>query len=136
MVIENAELFGLSVLHQLRGRVGRSERKSYCLIFGEPNNPDTEERLKTFVKTRDGFEIAEADFRIRGPGQFFGTQQSGMPELKVADLLRDTKILSEARDAAFELVKSDDRLQKAEHAGLRSRVKEVLGAKLGLVDVG
>jgi ATP-dependent DNA helicase RecG len=136
MLIENAEMFGLSALHQLRGRVGRSERKSYCFVFGEAATDDTDERLKTFVKTRDGFEIAEADFRIRGPGQFFGTAQSGMPELKIADLMRDTEILAQARDEAFELVKRDPKLTQAEHAGLRQRVKQVLSGRLEKVDMG
>jgi len=136
MVIENAEMFGLSALHQLRGRVGRSPRKSYCLLFGEPTTDEAKERLRTFVKTRDGFEIAEADFTLRGPGQFFGTQQSGMPELRIADLLRDAKTLDEARAAAFALVKDDPSLSRPEHAGLKARVKEVLGGRLGLVDVG
>jgi len=136
MVIENAEMFGLSALHQLRGRVGRSERKSFCVIFGEPNTEETEERLKIFCKTRDGFEIAEADFKIRGPGQFFGTAQSGMPELKVADLLRDVGVLAEAREAAFALVRGDATLKKPEHAALKARVREVLGGRLGLIDVG
>ena len=136
MLIENAELFGLAALHQLRGRVGRSERKSYCLIFGEPSTEESKERLKTFVSTRDGFKIAEADFKLRGPGQFFGTEQSGMPELKVADLLSDQDTLIEAREKAFKLVASDPRLAAPEHAGLKQRVKEVLGQRLGLVDVG
>ena len=136
MVIENAERFGLSALHQLRGRVGRSERKSYCLIFSDTLTDEGEERLKAFEKTRDGFEIAETDFKLRGPGQFFGTRQSGMPELKVADLLQDAVILSEARDAAFNLVRADTTLARAEHAPLKRRVMEVLGARLGLVDVG
>ena len=136
MVVENAELFGLSALHQLRGRVGRSGRKSYCLVFGEPASEEAKERLRIFAKTRDGFEIAEADFRLRGPGQFFGTQQSGMPELRIADLLRDSGILSESREAAFVLVKEDPALARPEHAGLKARVKQVLGGRLGLVDVG
>ncbi|MCY3020353.1 MAG: helicase-related protein, partial [Planctomycetota bacterium] len=136
MVIENAELFGLSSLHQLRGRVGRSARKSYCFVFGEAATDETRERIRAFVRTRDGFEIAEADFRLRGPGQFFGTAQSGMPELRIADLLRDAKILDEAREAAFALVKADPALARPEHAGLKARVKEVLGARLRLVDVG
>ncbi|MGD0091249.1 MAG: ATP-dependent DNA helicase RecG, partial [Planctomycetota bacterium] len=84
MVIENAEMFGLSALHQLRGRVGRSGRKSYCLVFGQPASAGAKERLRIFARSRDGFEIAEADFALRGPGQFFGTQQSGLPELKIA----------------------------------------------------
>ena len=136
MVIENAERFGLAALHQLRGRVGRSARKSYCLIFGEAGSDDSRERLKTFVSTRDGFKIAEADFRLRGPGQFFGTDQSGLAELKIADLLRDTDILNDARQSAFDLVKHDPQLSNADHAGLKRRIVEVLGPRLGLVDVG
>jgi ATP-dependent DNA helicase RecG len=88
------------------------------------------------VKTRDGFEIAEADFRLRGPGQFFGTQQSGMPELRIADLIRDARTLDEARHAAFALVQADASLARPEHAGLKARVKEVLGGRLDFVDVG
>jgi ATP-dependent DNA helicase RecG len=136
MMIENAEMFGLSALHQLRGRVGRSALKSYCFVFGEPTTEDAEERLKTFVKTRDGFEIAEADFRLRGPGQFFGTQQSGMPELKIADLMADTEILAEARTRAMELVKSDPTLSQPEHVPLKRRIAQVLGRRIGLVDMG
>ncbi len=136
MLIENAERFGLSSLHQLRGRVGRSERKSYCLIFSDTLTDEGEARLKAFEKTRDGFEIAETDFKLRGPGQFFGTRQSGLPELKVADLLKDTAILSEAREAAFKTVRADPTLTRPEHKPLKKRVMEVLGKRLGLVDVG
>ena len=136
MVVENAELFGLAALHQLRGRVGRSQRKSYCLAFSQPVSDEARERIRTFVSTNNGFEIAEADFKLRGPGQFFGTQQSGMPELKIADLLRDVKILEESRRAAFELVRCDTTLGLPEHAGLKQRVAQVLGSRLGLVDVG
>jgi len=136
MVIENGERFGLSGLHQLRGRVGRSERKSFCLVLAETENEDAQARIKTFVKTRDGFELAEADFKQRGPGQFFGTNQSGMPELKVADLLADADILVDAREQARFLVESDPKLQNPANAAIRDRVKQVLAGKLGLVDVG
>ncbi|HLX60065.1 MAG TPA: ATP-dependent DNA helicase RecG [Planctomycetota bacterium] len=136
MLIENAERFGLSALHQLRGRVGRSERKSYCLFFSDTLTDDAEARLKAFEKTRDGFRIAETDFKLRGPGQFFGTRQSGMPELKIADLLQDVAILSEARDAAFKLVRADSTLAQPENSALKARVREALGTRLGLVDVG
>ncbi|MEI6231847.1 MAG: ATP-dependent DNA helicase RecG [Planctomycetota bacterium] len=136
MVIENAERFGLSALHQLRGRVGRSERKSFCVFFSDTMTEEGEARLKAFEKTRDGFELAETDFKLRGPGQFFGTRQSGMPELKVADLLLDTSILAEARDAAFKIVRADTRLLLPEHSHLKKRVIEVLGSRLGLIDVG
>lgn len=136
MVIENGERFGLSGLHQLRGRVGRSERKSFCLVLAETENEDAQDRIKTFVKTRDGFEIAEADFKFRGPGQFFGTNQSGMPELKVADLLRDADILADAREQAQFVVREDPRLEKPTNAAIKSRVKQVLAGRMGLVDVG
>jgi ATP-dependent DNA helicase RecG len=136
MVIEGGELFGLSALHQLRGRVGRSERKSYCFVFAQAGNELAGERLKTFVRTQDGFEIAEADFRLRGPGQFFGTAQSGLAELRVADLLRDEELLTQARGAAREIVAGDPDLQRPEYAALRRRVEAVLGRRLELVDVG
>ncbi|MCK6470461.1 MAG: ATP-dependent DNA helicase RecG [Planctomycetes bacterium] len=136
MLIENAERFGLSSLHQLRGRVGRSGLKGHCLFFAEANTKESKERLKVFEGTRDGFAIAEEDFRLRGPGQFFGTEQSGLPEFQVADLLQDREILAEARADAFALVSADPRLAKPEHAALRARVKQVLGKRLGLVDVG
>ncbi len=138
MVIENAERFGLSSLHQLRGRVGRSGLKSYCLFFGETKTVDSDERLKAFEKLKDGFAIAEADFKLRGPGQFFGTAQSGLPEFLVADLIRDQRLLMDARDDAFALVRSDPDLKAPEHASLKSRVERVFAgqARLMLVDVG
>jgi len=136
MVIENAERFGLSALHQLRGRIGRSERKSWCLFFANPTLEEATQRLKAFEKTRDGFKLAETDFKLRGPGQFFGTNQSGMSELKVADLLADTPILSDALEAAKKTVHVDPTLKHAEHTLLRKRVTEVLGKRMGLVDVG
>ena len=138
MLIENAERFGLSNLHQLRGRVGRSGLKSYCLYFGHPNTPEGKERLKAFAALGDGFQIAEADFRLRGPGHFFGTEQSGLPELLVADLLRDQRLLQDAREDAFEVVRADPELEAPALAGVRRRVREVFaqGERLGLVDVG
>ncbi len=136
MVIENADRFGLSALHQLRGRVGRSEHRSWCFFFADPEAADARERLKAFEKTRDGFKLAETDFKIRGPGQFFGTNQSGMPELRVADLLADTPILAEALEAAKKTAHVDPTLKHAEHSELKVRLKEVLGKRMGLVDVG
>jgi len=138
MVIENAELFGLSSLHQLRGRVGRSGLRSYCLFFGEATTEDGTERLKSFEKLRDGFAIAEADFKLRGPGQFFGTAQSGLPEFLVADLIRDQRLLMAAREDAFALVRSDPDLNAPEHASLKTRVERVFAgrSRLVLVDVG
>jgi len=136
MLIENAERFGLASLHQLRGRVGRSERKSYCLFFGNPNNDEGKERLKAFQALRDGFQIAEMDFKLRGPGQFFGTEQTGLPELLVADLIRDQRLLADAREDAVALVRADPKLALPAHTGLRRKVREVVGKRLGLVDVG
>jgi ATP-dependent DNA helicase RecG len=120
MVIEHAERFGLSQLHQLRGRVGRGLKQSYCiLVADEPVSADTRQRLQTLVDTADGFRIAEVDLELRGPGEFFGTRQHGLPELKIADLLSDSRILIAARDEAFALAKHDPQLKHPEHAAIR-----------------
>ncbi|MGM0410643.1 MAG: ATP-dependent DNA helicase RecG [Bacillota bacterium] len=104
MVIENAERFGLAQLHQLRGRVGRGKYQSYCILISDPNTADSIERLKVMTRTEDGFEIAEKDLEIRGPGEFFGTKQHGIPDLKVANLLKDQKLLNMARNEAQNLI--------------------------------
>jgi len=101
MVIEHAERFGLSQLHQLRGRIGRGAEESHCLLFGNPRTPEGEERLKIIARTSDGFKIAEEDLRLRGPGEFFGTRQHGAPELKIANLVDDYALLRAARQDAF-----------------------------------
>ena len=107
MVIENAERFGLSQLHQLRGRVGRGKHQSYCILISDNKNEETRQRLKVMTKTTDGFKIAEEDLRLRGPGDFFGQRQHGLPGLKVADLGCDTQLLQEARQAAEQLLAED-----------------------------
>ncbi len=107
MVIEDANRFGLSQLHQLRGRVGRGEWQSYCILIGAATSPDTEARLSTMVRTTDGFEIAEEDLRIRGPGDLIGVRQSGAAELKVADLVKDMVLLQRAKDAARRILDDD-----------------------------
>ena len=121
MVIEGAERFGLSQLHQLRGRIGRSDKPSTCCLI--PGSAElTEEgtrRLRAMVKSDDGFELAEVDLQIRGPGEFFGTRQSGMPEFRLADIVRDAGILSRARDEAFALIADDPALEALEHLPLR-----------------
>lgn len=108
MVIEQAERFGLSQLHQLRGRVGRGAHQSYCILVTGKQNDVARERIQTLVKSNDGFHIAEMDMRLRGPGEFFGTRQSGIPGLRVANLLRDTDILEEAREDAKALIEGRD----------------------------
>lgn len=100
MVVENAERFGLSQLHQLRGRVGRNDAQSYCVLFSNSKNPETLERLKTLCKSEDGFAIAESDLSMRGPGDFFGSRQSGLPVFRTADLSSDLEILTQAKEAA------------------------------------
>ena len=112
MVIENAERFGLSQLHQLRGRVGRGADQSYCILMTkEKLTSDGRERIKTMVRTTDGFEIAEADLRLRGPGDLHGTRQSGILDLKIADIIKDEKILKFARSAAAKLLEEDPHLE-------------------------
>ena len=105
MLIENAERFGLSQLHQLRGRVGRSDLQSYCIISTSTKSQETKERLEIMTQTNDGFVIAEKDLQIRGPGEFLGIRQSGLPDLIIADLIKDAKILEIARNEAIEFVK-------------------------------
>lgn len=122
MIIEDANRFGLSQLHQLRGRVGRGDRQSYCVLIGSANNPDSEARLSVMVQTADGFKISEEDLRIRGPGELYGTRQSGELEFRVADLLQDGKVLEEARQAAIELIEAEPKLDK--HPRLAETVRE------------
>jgi ATP-dependent DNA helicase RecG len=108
MVIEHAERFGLSQLHQLRGRIGRGEKESYCFLFGDPTTEEGKRRLRILAKTTDGFKIAEEDLRLRGPGDFLGTRQSGLPFFKIADLLRDVTLLKAARREAVALLKQHE----------------------------
>ncbi|MDZ7315698.1 MAG: ATP-dependent DNA helicase RecG [candidate division KSB1 bacterium] len=120
MVIEHAERFGLSQLHQLRGRVGRGSRQSYCILIAYGNlSAEARERLETMAATNDGFKIAEKDLQLRGPGDYFGTQQSGMPNLKVADILRDGDLLTCAREEAAALVERDPQLSAPEDLPIR-----------------
>ncbi|MBN3033597.1 MAG: ATP-dependent DNA helicase RecG [Candidatus Saganbacteria bacterium] len=107
MVVEHAERFGLSQLHQLRGRIGRGAEQSYCFLVGEPKSEEARARMKAMIETGDGFKIAEADLRLRGPGEMLGVRQSGLPNFRVADIIRDEKILQAARVAALELIGKD-----------------------------
>ncbi len=123
MVIEHTERFGLSQLHQLRGRVGRGEHKSFCiLMLGHAVSEESRERSAIMERTTNGFEIAEADLELRGPGEFMGTRQSGLTGFKMANLVRDLQILQEARAAAFETLEKDPDLRKSEHANLRAEL--------------
>lgn len=128
MIIEHAERFGLSQLHQLRGRVGRGAHKSFCImIMGYAVSEEARLRTEFMEKTTDGFKIAEFDLEMRGPGEFMGTRQSGLPGFKMANLVRDMAILQEAREAAFEVLRKDSQLKFAEHQGLREELTKTHG---------
>ena len=122
MLVENAERFGLSQLHQLRGRVGRGKHKSYCVLVTDSENEDTRSRMRIMCETSNGFKIAEEDLRLRGPGDFFGSRQHGLPEMHVADLGTDTETLLKSKEASDSLLAEDPGLSLPEHAALRERV--------------
>ncbi len=137
MVIEHAERFGLAQLHQLRGRVGRGPFQSFCFLMAQyPLSDDAKRRLKAMVNSSNGFELAEEDLSIRGPGEFFGTRQSGLPELRVASLLRDGKMLEAARREAIELLQKDPLLTRPENGGLKEILLHRWKEKLDLISMG
>lgn len=125
MVIENAERFGLSQLHQLRGRVGRGKHPSTCILISDAQNEQARQRLQTMCDTTDGFQIADADLKMRGPGDFFGARQHGLPALKIANMVTDLDELKQAQQAARMILKDDPGLQKPEDAGLRAAVDKL-----------
>ena len=125
IVVENAECFGLSQLHQLRGRVGRGSEKSYCVLVSDSKNEAAQKRFDILKSTDDGFRIAEADLEMRGPGDFFGHRQSGLPEMKLADLMTDGKILYAAREDARRILADDPALTGERHAALRGRTERL-----------
>lgn len=129
MVVENAERFGLSQLHQIRGRVGRGDAQSFCILFNQGKNEEARRRLTTMAQTTDGFEIARRDLELRGPGDFLGTRQHGIPALKIADLLTDVAVLKEVQEAARELLRRDVGLRMEEHRLLREKIRELFRDK-------
>lgn len=122
MMIENAERFGLAQLHQLRGRVGRGKHQSYCVLVSDSKNKVTKKRLKIMEESTDGFVIADTDLKLRGPGDFFGTKQHGLPEMKIANLYTDAKVLKVAQQAASELLRQDPDLSHPLHQGLKEKL--------------
>jgi ATP-dependent DNA helicase RecG len=123
MLIDGADRFGLAQLHQLRGRVGRGEHQSYCILLAEDASEDAAERLRAVERTNDGFELAEKDLEMRGPGEFLGTRQSGFPEFPMATFT-DTRLLHEVREVAARLLEQDPDLGREEHQGLRKQVAD------------
>jgi ATP-dependent DNA helicase RecG len=125
MVIEDADRFGLSQLHQLRGRVGRGKGKSYCILTAHTKSTETAQRLKALCKTTDGFKIAEEDLKLRGPGDFFGSRQSGLPAFRVADLSYDLSTLKQAQQASAQWIDQHGTEDTAEAQVLRERIGEL-----------
>ncbi len=134
MVIEDADRFGLSQLHQLRGRVGRGSSKSYCILTSHNRQPDTLQRLKAFCKTTDGFRIAEEDLKLRGPGDFFGSRQSGLPAFKVADLSMDLQTLKDAQAASAQWINTQGTADTPEAQALRSRISALFSRSEGTMN--
>ena len=134
MIVENAERFGLSQLHQLRGRVGRGKHKSWCILMSEAKGEEARARLDALCRTNDGFKISEEDLRLRGPGDFFGNRQHGLPELHIADLGADLKLTQEAQTAAQNLLAEDPELSRPENAALKAQVERIYEANAGTIN--
>ncbi len=135
MVIEDANRFGLAQLHQLRGRIGRGQSKSYCFLFADTENETAKSRLDIMTRSNDGFKIAEHDLKLRGPGELFSTRQHGLPDLKIANIVEDFDLLTFARKNAFELVDSDPTLSQPENLNIRKALIRKFAEKIGLADI-
>jgi ATP-dependent DNA helicase RecG len=136
MVIQHAERYGLAQIHQLRGRVGRRNLPGYCLLLADTENEQALERLRILAGTNDGFAIAEADLRLRGPGELIGLRQHGLPELQIADLSKDFDLLMEARQDAQAIVRDDPRLKSPALATIREELSRRVGQIISLIDLG
>jgi ATP-dependent DNA helicase RecG len=126
MVVENAERFGLAQLHQLRGRVGRGADKSYCVLITDSASEDAIRRSEIMTETSDGFVIAEQDLMMRGPGEFFGIRQHGLPELKLSDMSRNALMLETVKQESARIIEEDPHLKNPEHAALRRKIESTV----------
>ena len=136
MIVEDAERFGLSQLHQLRGRIGRGEYASYCILLGNPKTDSARKRFYTMSETNDGFKIAEEDLELRGIGEVFGTKQHGLPELRFGNLIKDFEIMEDARREAFLMVKEDPNLKDPRNKLIKDALEERFSDRLELIHVG
>ena len=136
MLIENAERFGLSQLHQLRGRIGRGKDQSYCILHGMPRTPEAQKRMTVMTQTQDGFRIAQEDLELRGPGEFFGTKQHGLPELKIGNIILDIDIMEIARGEAINIIKSDSELSAKENYLIKRNFLQSFKHRIDLAKVG
>ncbi|MEE9601951.1 MAG: helicase-related protein, partial [Thermoguttaceae bacterium] len=136
MTIESGQQFGLAQLHQLRGRISRGSFPGFCCVFADPQTSESQQRLDALISSTDGFKLAEIDFELRGPGDLFGTQQHGLPPLRIADLIGDAAVVEEARRDAQALVATDPGLAQQQHAKLRRMTLSRYGKALELGDVG
>jgi ATP-dependent DNA helicase RecG len=136
MIVEDADRFGLAQLHQLRGRVGRGPRTSFCVLLSSATTEAARDRLETMAQTSDGFVIAQRDLELRGPGELMGTRQHGLPDLRIADLLEDAPILQEAHQDAGHLLEDDADLSQPQHAELGEHVRRRFAERPGVAAVG
>jgi len=136
MIIQNADRFGLSALHQLRGRIGRGKKQSYCFLVGSSRGENASRRLEIMTKTSDGFKIAEEDLKMRGPGELLGTIQHGFPEFKAGDIIKDADIIEFTRTASINITATDPNLELPKHRCLKKLIKQRFAGKLKLVNIG